>query len=139
LHGGFGEGISVGVVGVIMSGSERPKGLASTAAAMSVTNAMGWAIIDWSLPTAWRTFIVSTILIAIGYGVIWFYWKGKNWARVLVLLTCLLSLFNLSFWNRNRLPERAMIGIEAALSLFLLYWLNTRKVSAFFAAEKPNK
>jgi hypothetical protein len=135
LHGDFGESVSVGVVGVV-SGSKRPKGLASTAAAMSVTNAMGWAIIDWSVPTAWRTFIIFTILIAIGYGVIWFYWKGKNWARILVLLTCLLSLFNLSFWNGARLPERITIGTEAVLSVFLLYWLNTRKVKAFFAIEK---
>src|SRR5580698_3012390 len=122
-----------------MNASERPRGLIETATAMAIMNATGWAIIDWSLPVAWLMFIVFTILIAFGSLVIWFYWKGKNWARILVLLTSLLCLYNVLLWNRVRLPERVIIGIEAALSLFLLYWLNTRKVRAFFSAEKPNK
>jgi hypothetical protein len=121
-----------------MSGSERPRGLTETAVAMSITNAMGWAIVDWSLPTAWSTFVIFTIFIVIGYVVIWFYWNGKNWARILVLLTCLLSLFNLIFWNRSRLPERVMIGTEAVLAIFLLYWLNSSKVKAFFLADKTD-
>lgn len=119
-----------------MTGSERPKGLAGTSVAMSITNAMGWAIIDWTKPNAWITFIVFTIFIAIGYIVIWFYWKGKNWARILVLLGCVLSLSNLFYWSRTGLIERAMIVLEVLLGIFLLYWLNTQKVKAFFSVRK---
>jgi hypothetical protein len=42
---------------------------------MSITNAMGWAIIDWSKPDSRILFIVFTLFIVIGYVVIWFYWK----------------------------------------------------------------
>jgi hypothetical protein len=107
-----------------------------TVVAMSITNAMGWAIIDWSNPRAKIIFIVNTVLIVTGYVVIWFYWKGQNWARILVLLTSLLCLYNLRYLNRGGLIERAMIGMEAALAIFLLYWLNTRKVKAFFTPAK---
>jgi hypothetical protein len=120
-----------------MSGYERPRGLKETAVAMSITNALGWAIIDWSNRRAQLVFIVFTVFILTGYVVIWFYWKGQNWARMLVLLTSLLCLYNLHFWNHVAPLERIMIGTEAVMAIFLLYWLNTRKVKAFFIASKP--
>jgi hypothetical protein len=61
-----------------MNVDERPKGLTATAIFMSITNAMGWAIIDWSKPHARTIFVMFTVLIATGYVVIWFYWKGKT-------------------------------------------------------------
>lgn len=115
---------------------QRPKGLATTAILMSITNAIGWLIIDSSKPHVGLLFVAITITIAIGYVVIWFYWKGKNWARILVLLTCLLSLFNLLQWNRIGFAERVMVGSEAVLAIFLLYWLNTPGVKDFFRSER---
>ena len=120
-------------------GRPRPKGLTETAVAMSITNAMGWEIIDWSLPTARSTFFIFTIFIVIGYVVLWFYWNGKNWARILVLLTSLLSLFNLLLWNRSDSRERVMIAAEAMLGAFLLVWLNTPKVKGFFVASTSDR
>ena len=111
---------------------ERPEGLAATTILMCITNAMGWAIIDWTHRHAGITFVLITITIAASYLVLWFYWRGKNWARILVLLNSLLCLYNLRFWNHGGVMTRVMIGAEAALAIFLLYWLNTQKVRAFF-------
>ena len=99
---------------------------------MGVCNAMGWAIIDWSKPHAWFIFIVFTALILIGYVFIWFYWQGRNWARIAVLFTSVLSIYNLRYWNDSSRMTQVMIGCEAALGIFLLYWLNTRRVRSFF-------
>ena len=121
-----------------MSDSERPKGLTGTAVFMSVTNAMAWAIIDWSKPDSRILFAVFTIFIVVGYVVIWFYWKGRNWARILVLLTSLLCLYNLYHWNRYELTERVMVAAEALLAIFLLCWLNTAKVRSFFRNAKSH-
>jgi hypothetical protein len=49
---------------------QRPEGLAATAILMSITNAMGWMIIDWSKPHAGLIFAAITITIAINYLVI---------------------------------------------------------------------
>jgi hypothetical protein len=114
----------------------RPRGLTETSVIMAITNALGWAIIDWSKPGARLTFTVFTVFIVTGYVVIWSYWKGQNWARILVLLTSLLCLYNLRWWPQSGLLERVMIGTEAATAVFLLYWLNTRKVRAFFVETK---
>jgi hypothetical protein len=103
---------------------------------MPITNAMGWAIIDWSRPDAKLVFAVFTVTILIGYVVIWFYWRGKNWARILVLLTSLLCFYNLHSWTRDGLPARIMISAEALLAVFLLYWLNTRAVREFFRSPQ---
>ena len=121
-----------------MRDSKRPKGLTETSIFMSITNAMGWAIIDWSKPNARLIFVIFTILIVIGYLVLWFYWKGRNWARILVLLTSLLCFYNLRYWNLRGAVERVMLGAEAVLAIFLLYWLNTRRVRAFFIAPKSD-
>ena len=119
-----------------MSGRERPKGLTETSVLMSITNAMGWVMVDWATPKPLVTFIGFTALIVTGYFVIWFYWKGQNWARILVLLTSLLCLYNLHNWNHSGAVVRIMVGAEAGLAIFLLYWLNTHKVRAFFTAAK---
>jgi hypothetical protein len=118
-----------------MSVYERPKGLTATAIFMSITNAMGWAIIDWSEPHAHAIFVIFTVIIAINYVVIWFYWKGRNWARILVLLTSLLCLYNLRHWNHSGIAGRVMIGAEAILAIFLLYWLNTLTLRAFYRGQ----
>jgi hypothetical protein len=97
---------------------------------------MGWLVVDWSKPNAATTFALFTILIAVGYLVIWFYWKGRNWARTLVLLTSLLCLYNLRFFFRAGFTERFMIGAEALLAVFLLFWLNTHDVRLFFRPSK---
>jgi hypothetical protein len=110
----------------------KPRWLTETSLLMSITNAMGWAIIDWSKPTAHATFIVFTFMIAIGYMVIWFYWRGRNWARILVLLNSFVCLYNLRYWSHPGVARHIMIAAEAALAIFLLCWLNTRTVKEYF-------
>ena len=77
-----------------MSDFVCPKGLTETAVFMSITSAMGWAIIDWFKPDSRILFVVFTLFIAVGYVVIWFDWKGRNWARILILLTSFLCSYN---------------------------------------------
>jgi hypothetical protein len=106
---------------------------------MAITNAMGWGIIDWSRADARLMFAIFTSFILVGYVVLWFFWKGRNWARVLVMLTSILCLYNLHYWSRGRLVERIMIGGEAVTAVFLLYWLNTQTVRTFFAEAKSRQ
>jgi len=103
---------------------------------MSLTNALGWFIVDWSSPHAAATFWLHTIFIFVGYLVIWSYWRGRNWARLLVLLTSLLCLYNLRYFFRGGTVERVMVGSEGILAAFLLFWLNSRPAKSFFHASK---
>jgi hypothetical protein len=97
--------------------SHPPKGIVLTTILMAVCNAMGWLIINYSAPHARGVFIIFTVLILIGYAVLWAYWSGKNWARVLVLVTSVLTVFNLRSWNPRSptlltTPNRVMVASE---------------------------
>jgi hypothetical protein len=77
-----------------------------------------------------------TILIAVGYLVLWFYWQGKNWARWIVLIECFQCFWNLKYLfhpNPKATPfEPMMIVAEAAIAIYLVWYLNTPTVREWF-------
>ena len=66
---------------------------------------------------------------------LWFYWRGHNWARWLVMiqsLVCILSLLGLKKrWEETHLGGTVFV-YDALLSVFLLGYLNTKRVRAWF-------
>ena len=121
----------------------RPKGLALTVALMSLSNAMLWATFQ-PMPGTYsvRRFLMFTVVICIGFVVIWFYWKGKNWARIGVLLFSGSSILNLFTWKQvaafpgfQATPAHALLAARAVLGVFLLYYLNTRLLLEFFCRD----
>lgn len=118
----------------------RPNGLTLTTILMAACNALGWLVIDYRAAHVIGTFIAFTFLIVIGYLVLWAYWRGQNWARILVLLTSVLTVFNLRSWNASasvlKTPNRIMLTSEFILGIFLLFWLNTPSVRAFFKRNR---
>jgi hypothetical protein len=70
--------------------------------------------------------------------VIWHYWKGRDWARVCVLGWSFVVAFRemSSFIDHNAdlasLMSRPLRFFHAVAAIFLLYWLNTRTVRAWF-------
>lgn len=69
---------------------------------------------------------------------IWNYWKGQDWARIFVLLWSFLIAARAlsSLIDREdtliSLMSRPVSFFHALLASFLLYWLNTRPVRAWF-------
>ena len=70
--------------------------------------------------------------------VLWHYWKGQNWARVVVLIASFL-IAAMAFSNLIdrggsfiSLMSHPLTFFQALLACFLLYWLNTRPVRAWF-------
>ena len=74
----------------------------------------------------------------IGVLCIWQYWRGRNWARMLVLLWSLATAIRaLSFLAEHNLDPAALMGrplnfFQAGLAVVLLYWLNTPAVRAWY-------
>ena len=98
----------------------RPKAVTITTWLMALLNILGYALL-WDLQKPRSVlivvFVIFSVLIAIGYIVIWFYWRGENWARILVLLTSLLGLWNLRHLSPANVVVKAMIVGEAAVRL----------------------
>ena len=122
----------------------RPKGLALSALLMALCNVMLWGIVTPGRPPyTLRLYLFYTFVIFVGYVFIWFYWKGRNWARIAVLLVSCLSILQIGAWNnisRSRAilttPAHLTLAARAVLGAVLLYWLNTRPVRAFFMRGK---
>jgi len=78
-------------------------------------------------------YVILTVLVVLSYFVLWFYWHGKNWARILILLASLVCFYNLSLLTSAKSGiERSMLVGDATLAAFLVYWLNTSEAKAFF-------
>jgi hypothetical protein len=69
---------------------------------------------------------------------IWQYWKGREFARIFVLLWSLLvTLQTIAFLADHNLDPAALMShplrfFHALLAVFLLYWLNTPTLLAWF-------
>ena len=123
---------------------QRPKGVIVTFVLMCITNATGFFAVNWQLPYARTLFITFSILITIGYFVLWFYLQGRNWARWLVMIECLQCFWNIKYlFHPNPLSPRiepVMIASEAILAAYLIWYLNTPPVRMWFIsgrAENP--
>ena len=86
-----------------------------------------------------RLAILVTVccIVVVSYVVLWHFWKGRNWARWLVIVTSGVALLNLTGFATASVIQKVILAVEAALGCFLLYWLNTRAVRGFFTAKVP--
>ncbi|HEY6166792.1 MAG TPA: hypothetical protein VI454_02045, partial [Verrucomicrobiae bacterium] len=110
----------------------KPKGLRETTILMAVCNPFGYAFLEPSRGVLVLQISVATLVVAISYLVLWHYWKGRNWARILVLITSGVALLNLLAFSTSSSLQRGVIFAEALLGAYLFVWLNRRQVREFF-------
>jgi len=115
----------------------RPSRLAPVTLAMCVLNPTGFVFIKGSGVGAAILVPVFSLIMILSYVVLWYFWRGRNWARWLVLVTSGVALLNLLGLATASAIQKVVIVIEAATGGFLLYWLNTRAVRGFFAPKAP--
>ena len=131
--------------------SERPRGIGLSALALMAFLAI-WIIQkllelwggglgnEWSGSYDKRAALVLQICIGAGIGVIsvWQYWRGRSWARLLVLLWSFATVaWALSFLSEHNFDPAALMGrplsfFQTLLAVVLLYWLNTPQVRAWY-------
>jgi hypothetical protein len=129
---------------VRMPSMNRPKGLLLTAWIMVFLNTTAWILQYWphrahyvDLHTSTAVFVgllMFTIRVC-AFVCIFYYAQGRNWARILVLVTSAgMLLTSLLLKNKAALstPSKISSAAWAILSIFFLYWLNTRPVKEFF-------
>lgn len=104
---------------------------------MAVLNFGEYAVF-WDLqsqPPAFAVLVLipTTIVIAAGYVVLWYYFNGWKWARVTVILTSFVILFNNSWALGHVNPILKVVDIaQMILAVFLLVWLNLSTAKVYF-------
>ena len=68
---------------------------------------------------------------------IFYYARGRNWARIAVLLTSVLAILSLILLRHEDALGQVISVAWALLGVFFLYWLNTSSVREFFKRGVP--
>jgi len=115
---------------------------------LAITVAMGILNLTCFLSPKRARYFAATLwaeilVVLAGYLVLWFFWKGRNWARISVLVTSVLSVINLLALIHpygNVIVYDSIVISWALVGFFLLYWLNLADVREWFKNQKktPN-
>jgi hypothetical protein len=106
--------------------------------ALTVT---GWILQYWprrAHPAHLHTFtallftLVFFVLRISAFACIYYYVRGRNWARIAILLTSVLAILGLFRLNHEATIYRISGAAWGILGIFFLYWLNTRPIREFF-------
>ena len=116
-----------------MKTSRRPPGLVPVTVVLCLLNAAGVVYLE---QPNWAIIAAAVVILLVTYLVIWFFWQGRNWARWLVMLVSALTLVDLLFITTASASalQQALMVIEGAFGVYLLYWLNTREIRGFFSS-----
>jgi hypothetical protein len=116
----------------------RPRQLLAITVAMGILNLTCFLSpkrAPYFAATLWAEILVALV----GYLILWFFWKGKNWARISVLLASVLSVINLIELLHpygNVIVYDSIVIAWALAGFFLLYWLNLADVREWFTKGK---
>jgi hypothetical protein len=120
----------------------RPRYLLATTVAMGILNLTTFVSPKRPHFLA-ATLALEILLVLAGYLFLWFFWRGKNWARISVIVVSAISVINLltlihPYGNVIIYDSKAIAW--AIVGFFLLYWLNLADVREWFKSQKktPN-
>jgi hypothetical protein len=111
----------------------------ATTVAMGILNLTAFASLTWINRFFVTTVIADIFIVVVSYVVLWFFWKGRNWARLWVLVVSVISVINLLSLIH---PHGIVIVYDliviawAILGLYLLYRLNLADVREWFKNQK---
>jgi hypothetical protein len=120
------------------SDESRPKGLSITALILVALCFPGFQAISSQYSSGGMLgYYAGGAVLAFELYAIWCYWNGYNWARILVLAVSLMNLAGAlsSIFEHNgvmALMIHPLRFFQLALACFLLYWLNTRPLRAWY-------
>ena len=75
--------------------------------------------------------VLYGVLSALWLFFLWRLWQGANWARIVIMIGCVLSILNLFALGDYTLLQQIESVADAAFSAAWLWWLRTPEVVAF--------
>jgi hypothetical protein len=115
--------------------------MSATTVAMGILNLTAFASLQWIDRFFLVTLVADIFIVVVSYLVLWFFWKGRNWARICVLVVSVLSVINLLSLIHPRgivIVYDSIVIAWAVVGFFLLYWLNLADVREWFKTQKKS-
>jgi hypothetical protein len=117
--------------------SSRPLGIAGSTLLLHALNVGTVIFIRWGEPDSVVLAALIALYICFTAIVIHAYWKGLPWARWLILIRSVLMLASFKVVALEGGFQRVEGVAERVLAIFLLLYLNSSGVRAWFAANGP--
>lgn len=86
--------------------------------------------------------IVGVVIVIVESFVLWFYWRGLNWARWIVVVGCLLCFVSLRHFLGGPPVTRGhevIIFYRIAIAIFIMAYLTTPSARAWFVHLSERK
>ena len=112
----------------------RPRGLLAVTITMAILNLTAFASIKRTRFFL-ATLVIEIMVVFASYVVLWFFWKGKNWARLCVLVVSVMSIvnfFSLVYPHGNVFVFDSIVIGWGVVGLYLLHWLNRPDIKQWF-------
>jgi hypothetical protein len=89
-------------------------------------------------PNLARFLPLAVALFAVIFVVWWFVYNGKNWARLILLFWCGLSVLNI--WQSMKPPwgQAVYFVLQDCWLAYVLWWLLQPEVKAYFIGVTPH-
>ena len=117
----------------------RPVGITITFALMCATTALDYLLILRQNRGSGRSILIYSLIVAACYIFLWFYLQGRNWARWMVILLCVQSLWtarSLVHWPWTITLESLTLASEAFIAIFMIWYLSTPVVRLWFRGNQ---
>ena len=116
----------------------RPKNLTTISIVLAILNCLQFVFWQNSPPEYETSISVFTGVVLLAFGIIYCLAKGQNWARIIIIIVSVIVIPGplISF-------DYGTVGIvisilETITGIYLLYWLNTAPVRAYFKDTKKS-
>jgi hypothetical protein len=80
-------------------------------------------------------FIAYGILSVIWLVILWFLWQGRNWARIAIIVLCVLGAVGAIIPGEDTALQRYVTVADGLFSLVWAWWLISPEAVAFFKGK----
>jgi hypothetical protein len=112
----------------------RPSGVAAVTLALAVLAGVNVAYAFAAGPDT-TTRAVVLAYSAIGWAVLYYFWTGRNWARVLIMIQSVFLVLNALLASRVSHQLYLYMMALAAVGIFLLFYLNRPEIRSWFVSQ----
>lgn len=112
----------------------RPPGLSLTVGLIVVDDLIALFFIS---PEHWHSVgrvLFHLIFRLFDLWIICYLWKGRNWARLLLMIGSVLSLLTVTLLHKETPIHQVHSVSSMALGAYLFYWFSTKPIVRFFKA-----
>ncbi|MDP8980363.1 MAG: hypothetical protein M3O35_07215 [Acidobacteriota bacterium] len=104
-----------------------------TAATLLTLNLFAWDVVFGEAdPFLLKAIVFVAVMRA---AVLWFFWKGKNWARIFLLVTAILGLLQVPAALNSGRGNWISVIPQLAANLFVWIWLNRLEVRKWYKPD----